>query len=221
MCLESVKLSKIDRCGKRKIREHNQKRFIKLGYYLIVTDTEETEKHYMYGLRDSLPEHIRKNLVIKVIKTKTTRLVETAIQQAALIPQFSDIWIIFDRDKVTNFNEIISEAKKNQIHVGWSNPCIEIWFFAYFGIMPSYSNSVQCCKEFGHCYELKVNQKYTKADTAIYRKLYEYGDEKTAIKIAEQKQKEHIKNGINTPSEMIPCTTVHELIHEIREKVNN
>ena len=44
------------RAGKR--RDRNQRvgtRIPELGYYLIVTDTEETEKNYFEGLRDSIP----------------------------------------------------------------------------------------------------------------------------------------------------------------------
>lgn len=43
------------RAGKR--RDRNKRvgaRVPELGYYLIVTDTEETEKNYFEGLRDSI-----------------------------------------------------------------------------------------------------------------------------------------------------------------------
>lgn len=45
------------RAGKR--RDRNSKvdsRAPELGYYLIVTDTEKTERSYFEGLRDSIPE---------------------------------------------------------------------------------------------------------------------------------------------------------------------
>lgn len=42
----------------------------KLGYYFIVTDTEETEKNYLIGLRDSIPDEFRGRIVIKVVSTK-------------------------------------------------------------------------------------------------------------------------------------------------------
>ena len=44
------------RAGKRKDRNQRMgQRVPELGYYLIVTDTEETEKNYFEGLRDSIP----------------------------------------------------------------------------------------------------------------------------------------------------------------------
>ena len=59
------------RAGKRKDR--NQRvgtRVPELGYYLIVTDTEETEKNYFEGLRDSIPAELKDRLVIYLKKDK-------------------------------------------------------------------------------------------------------------------------------------------------------
>lgn len=69
------------RVGKRKNR--NQRvgtRIPELGYYLIVTDTEETEKNYFEGLRDSIPKELKDRLIIKVEKVKTADLVEKALE---------------------------------------------------------------------------------------------------------------------------------------------
>lgn len=45
---------KCDRTGKRKIRELPKRKF-ELGYYLVVTDTEATERYYFEGLHENLP----------------------------------------------------------------------------------------------------------------------------------------------------------------------
>lgn len=214
-------MSRADRNGKRKTREQLSKRVPELGYYFIVTDTKETEQNYMYGLRDSIPQSIQEKLVIKVVKSRTADLVDKAKSLAALNPQYSEVWIVFDRDQVKNFDNIISEALKRSMHVGWSNPCIEIWFHAYFGSMPMFQTSVSCCNGFEDCYEKKTEQKYLKSDMDIYRKLCLYGNEEKAIKIAIQRLKNQIKDGKDKPSEMISCTTVHELINEIKSKVGD
>ena len=68
-------MAKGDRIGNRKTRE--QRRTIKvpeLGYYLIVTDTEGTERCFFTGLHQSLPEEVKNKLVIKVVETKTRSL---------------------------------------------------------------------------------------------------------------------------------------------------
>ena len=78
-------MARTDRNGKRKGREKFRTRIPDLGYYLIVTDTKETEKNYLTGLRDSLPERLQNRLVIKVSKAKRTdTLVETCKEQVSL-----------------------------------------------------------------------------------------------------------------------------------------
>jgi len=183
-----------NRSGKRKTRDQSLKsRIPELGHYLIVTDTNETERNYMNGLRDSIPIELQHKIVLKVRKAKAKgiELVNETINIASLQPQYSETWIIFDRDQVKGFDQIVSYAKKNDIRVGWSNPCIEIWFNAYFGEMPAYLNSVVCCNGFKSKYLQVAKQNYEKSDNAIYSKLNRYGNEKKAIEIASLKYLEH------------------------------
>lgn len=69
------------------------------------------------------------------------------------------------------------ENFRTRIHAGWSNPCIEIWFDAYFGKMHNYQDSVACCQGFAETFEIKTGQKYKKADTQIYTILNQWGNE--------------------------------------------
>lgn len=212
----------LDRSGKRKTREQLSKRRVpELGYYFILTDTKETEQNFMVGLRNSIPRELQGRIVIKICKTKTAELVSEALNMASLQPQYGEPWIVFDRDQVKGFDQIISEAMKKGIRVGWSNPCIEIWFSAYFGSMPPYQDSVSCCNGFAQKFAKVTGQKYEKADTEIYQKLCRYGNEERAVEIARNKLAEHSRNCISRPSEMCPCTTVHTLIAEITSKTKN
>jgi len=209
-----------ERNGKRKTREQLSKcRTPELGYYFIVTDTKETEQNYMTGLRDSIPKELQGKLVIKVFKTKTVELINEALNMASLQPQYGEPWIVFDRDQMKGFNQIISFAKAKGINVGWSNPCIEIWFSAYFGTMPAYQDSMSCCSGFEENYLQITGQKYQKSDTAIYSKLSRFGDEKKAFTIARQKLQENQRNGRISPSQMCPATTVFTLVEEIKSKI--
>ena len=208
------------RNGKRKPRESNTRKLIPhLGYYIIVTDTKETEHNYFSGLKDSIPVELQRNLVIKINEASTDELVQEALKISALHPQYGQPWIIFDRDQVKNFDEIIEKANAAGVKVGWTNPCIEEWFSAYFGTMPTYNDSVACCSGFSSNFLKATGQAYKKSDKAIYNKLNQYGDEANAIKIANRKLKAHISNGIKKPSEMCPCTTVQILIEEIKSKI--
>lgn len=70
-------MAKNNRVGKRKNRRQIEAVEPKLGHYSIVTDTDETEKNYFYGLRDSLPKEQQRNIVIKVSpKVLTHKLVK-------------------------------------------------------------------------------------------------------------------------------------------------
>lgn len=208
------------RVGKRKDR--NQRvgiRVPELGYYLIVTDTEETEKNYFEGLRDSIPAELKDRLVIKVEKAKTVELVERALELANKEPQYRIPWIVFDRDQVKDFDDIIQAAEKSGVGAGWSNPCFEIWMYAYFGEMPVIRESYTCCDRFADKFEKVTGQKYFKKDKDIYRKLVQYGDEEKAIQIAERCCKKCVDDGKERPSEMWPACMVQRLVEEIQSKL--
>ena len=194
-------MAKIDRSGIRKNREQSRKlKNPELGYYLIVTDTEATERCFFTVLHQSLKAGVRNKLVIKVIETKTRIMIDKCLELTAYDAQYRVPWIVFDRDKVKDFDEIIFEAESKGIKVGWSNPCFEIWL------------------QFGRRYEKMIGQKYLKADEKMYAKLYKAGNEEKALQIARQKLEQCIREGKTKPSEMCPCTTVHELVGEIKSK---
>lgn len=206
-----------ERNGVRKRRDSFPQKVPDLGYYFVVTDTKETERNYLYGLRDALPSELQGRIVIKVSSAKTKELIK-ACEQATIDPQYRQCWIVFDRDKVVNFDDIIREAQSRDIKIGWSNPCIEIWFDAYFGKMPSVQDSVACWKGFANLYEKKTGQEYEKSSQQIYAMLNRFGDESRAIQIAEKRLETYMAGGETRPSRMCPGTTLHHLVDEIRKK---
>ena len=213
-------MAKNNRVGKRKSRRQVEEVEPKLGHYSIVTDTEETEKNYFYGLRDSLPVDLQRNIVIKVSpKVLTHKLVKKCLEISRYNPSYSEPWIIFDRDEVKDFDKIIDDAERNGINVGWSNPCFEVWLSSYFGNIPYTDTSVKCCNEFSNIYKKKTNIDYKKSNENLYRNLIKFGNEDKAIERSKNKRKNFERDGINKPSEMFPCTTVDALVEEIRNKI--
>lgn len=65
-------MAKFDRKGNKRSRQsfRNQKK--RLGYYLIVTDTEATEKVYFQGLYERLPNNIKGDQLV----SELLRLIE-------------------------------------------------------------------------------------------------------------------------------------------------
>lgn len=207
------------RAGKR--RDRNKRvgtRVPDLGYYLIVTDTEETEKNYFERLRDSIPPDLKDRLVIKVEKAKTEKLLEKALELREQDSQYRAPWIVFDRDQVQEFDSIIETAEKRGVGVGWSNPCFEIWLYAYLGEMPSIMESNVCCDRFSEKFKKIIGHHYNKNDRYLYKKLIQYGNEENAIRLADQCYRKCEEDGKLKPSEMWPASKVQRLVEEIRRK---
>lgn len=213
-------MAKSDRKGHRRSREAARKRPQYLANYLIVTDTAATERNYFEGLRHSLPVEIRNKLIIKVVNAKKTKtIVEECKKLLSNDPQPREPWLVFDKDDVKNFDEIISEAEKNDINVGWSNPCIEVWFNAYFGKLQYYETSIKCWHKFAEQFKNISGREYDKADASIYQFLSKYGDESKALAMAEKRFLQDIAE-YKKPSEMNPGTTVYRLVKDIRKKTS-
>lgn len=214
-------MAKRDHRGNRKKRhECIERRNLELGYYLIYTDTEGTERAYFEGLYKSLPDEIRSKLQIKVVDgVKTKELINKAYRDSSYDPQLRETWIIFDRDQVTNFDKIIEKAESMNIHVGWSNPCIEVWLHAYLGELHAFDTSTCCCNSLKNLCRQKMNgYEYNKSDSDLYRRFYNAGNEDNAIKIAKEWHISLVRDGTTVPSKMNPCTTVYQLVEKIRSK---
>lgn len=186
-----------------------------LGRYLIVTDAEETEPNYFIGFRDSLTEEERRRISIRVKNTKDTKsLLTTAQNLSSKEAQYCSTWIVFDRDEVKNFDEIIVQASNQNIHAAWSNPCFEIWFHAYFGRTPLYDNSQQCWKDFYSLLSKKSGKDCGKNQKNIFELLEQHGDLQKAITTAKKRHLQLKREG-RKPSESNSVTNVYELIEDI------
>jgi hypothetical protein len=212
-------MGKDERRGARRNRNKLLKRTPDLGYYCIVTDGEETEINYLNGLKASIPEALRGRLVIKALTVPTNELLKRCLEMVSVEPQYRKPWIVFDRDRLANFDQIICEADNQGISVGWSNPCIEIWFLEYFGSSSTFQESIQCVTAFKKAFKTATGQEYHKDDKDIYKKLCKYGNEENAISSAVKKLKNH--DTCKNPSEKLGATTLHQLIEEIRRTISN
>jgi hypothetical protein len=201
-------------------RGDRKKRRPKLGAYMIVTDTEKTEKLYFEGLKGSLPKEVRENLLIKIhSKKEIGSMISFAREENGRDPRYRDIWLIIDHDEFKDFDIFIVDALSEKLNVGWSNPCFEVWLSGYLDSVISVHDSKLCCQRFEEIFVKKTNKKeYDKGDESIYRTLIEFGNEETALKRARE-----IYNSKNVgsckPSQLEGCTSVYLLVEEIKAKV--
>ena len=193
-----------------------------LGYYLILTDTEKTEKNYFEGLKRALPLSKQQRITIRVESCASKDLVAKAKEAARYSDNAVSVWLVFDRDRLTIFDQIVAscQASGGAIHAAWTNPCLEIWFYAYFDNLPSCFDSVACVQQFKALFEKKTGQKYQKNDEDIYRKLCQYGSEPDAIRRMQQRDEQFARDQPQlAPSQKAPCGTIYRLVQEIRQAI--
>ena len=200
-------------------RSKSRKRYPKLAHYLLITDTNETEKNYFEGLKASLPKDLQKKIDIQIVKSKNNKLLEFAIEQRYKAAQYVEVWIVIDRDRVPNFDQLIDAANAKNINVAWTNPCIEEWFFAYFTKLPVIVESKSCCAKFCKEFKKKTGEEYKKSDKKIYKKLNEYGDEKKAIERFNNRMAVYNERNCK-PSKIIPGGNIQSLVRDINKYKN-
>ena len=200
-------------------RSERKKILLKSGAYLIVTDAEKTEKNYFEGIKNIIPDNLKNDLQIKIYSNKAlSKIIDFAAEQRNKDERFRDIWLVFDRDEVKNFDKLIEEAKENKMNVGWSNPCFEIWLMSYFQNPKNINDSQKCCEIFEKIFKENTSKKYKKSEEKIYNILYEKGDENRAIERAREKYHQ-VRKDYSQPSKMVGCTTVYKLVEELKKKI--
>lgn len=204
----------LDKRSRRKVRP------LRLGGYLILTDTAETESNYFQSMKDRIPKELQSDLQIKIYKgRKTEELRQEAQRIADKEPRFREVWLIFDRDFVPDFDQLIHGIESDGHHCGWSNPCFELWLSAYFGEMKPEGVPKQCEESFKKLLVKYTSKKeYKKSDRDLYAVLVKSGDENGAIQLAERRY-ENFRRKMMKPSEMLGCTTVYQLVRELRNKM--
>ena len=145
-------------------------------------------------------------------------MVDMVINELNKSPIYYDLWIVFDKDQIVDFDSLVLKAEKNKINVGWSNPCIEIFFLSYFDKNPNVSDQIDCINKFRLEYKKIVGKEYKKNNVDIYDELSKNGDELKAIEIHKNKYNNFIRKNENRPSKMVGVSMLYKLIEEINIK---
>jgi hypothetical protein len=204
------KLNKVKYKTQNRIPQVHRNKYKEYKNYLIIFDTEKTEKYYLTGLKNSLEKERKIHIEIMSKPDKHGMyLIDEAIKENAKRGNRSEVWCVFDKDRLSRFDEIIAKAERNNIKPGWSNPCIEVWFGAYFDFSLKYTSSVSCCNDFSFQFSTATGRKYKKNDENIYELLTKYGNEKRAVEKAENWE---TTNKGKTFAESVPGTSLHRLM---------
>lgn len=201
-------------------RSERKKVLLKSGAYLIVTDAEKTEKNYFEWIKNIIPDNLKNDLQIKIYSNKAlSKIIDFAAEERNKDERFRDIWLVFDRDEIKNFDRLIEKAKESKMNVGWSNPCFEIWLMSYFQNPKNINDSQKCCETFEKIFKENTDKNYEKSEEKIYNILCKKGDENKAIQRAREKYHQ-VRKEYSQPSKMIGCTTVYKLVEELKKKID-
>lgn len=205
----------------RKQRKHEYK-IPKANSFLIVTEGERTEPLYFEGIKKLISEKIGGMVDVVEIPfidiqgqgSSTGKLIEITdqiVKDAKVL--YQNIWIVFDKDDFTDFDDAIEEGKKKGYFIAWSNQSFEYWLYLYF----YYSDVALHRHDWVEKLD-KIFKEYQLGD-GCYRKNYEniyelvnmYDGVKTAIKNAKRRM-----SGFNSerikPSQFDPGTQVYKLV---------
>ena len=215
---EEIRVQRIEQESRPK------ERFVKLTF-LIATEGTQTEPNYFNALKKELEKSNRFSIDISVQgKGKpTVTLVNKVYRQIEYNHQEYDrVWVVFDKDEFTDFDEAIQQAAEYKINCAWSNESFELWLLQHFKDVTSRTNRKDLCdlletaiRNELHRTDPEALYDYSKGDSQIYEHVTKLGSETDAFARAETLRNK-FKDSTNTPSSQNPCTHVDELVFELR-----
>lgn len=215
---------RLNRAGKKHKRSEGT-REVEPGNYLIVTEGTETEVNYFENIKRKINERFRSEIIVDKITINvegtarsTMVLVNEAIKKRSL-KNYSDVWVVFDRDDNSDFDKAISYAKKNGLKVAWSNESFELWLLLHFqDLNVACSRDDYINKLSNYFNKLKLNNgTYNKNIKDIFDITASKVD--TAIKRSEKLIDGYTSDKIVSPNKMNPGTTVQDLVKELIQYV--
>jgi len=174
--------------------------------FLIVCEGEKTEPNYFSKFR--VPKRV---FDVVGIGANTESLVKKAIEfkNNATI-SYDDVWCVFDRDSfpAQNFNNAFILAKRNNIHIAYSNEAFELWYLLHFYFHDAATSRAQ----YKTMLTARLGFPYKKNDPYMYDHLR--SSQKTAIKNAINLLDSYINH---SPVADNPSTSVHILVQELNK----
>ena len=199
----------------------------KANSYLIVTEGKKTEPNYFRGIRDIIQKNLGGTVDIVQIPfidikgggCSTRALIEETdriVNKSSVL--YQNIWLVFDKDDFSDFDEAIELANAKGYKVAWSNQSFEYWLYLHFNYSDSALNRYQWNEKLDELFK-----NYGLGD-GIYQKNYEnlfelvnvYNGMDTAIHNAKRRMAAYNPQTMR-PSSYDPGTNVHELVMQLRQ----
>lgn len=197
--------------------------------FLIVSEGKKTEPLYFEGLAKYINEKFGKSINVEkpLITTQgegksTVSLVEAAAKIVSRAPiRYSQVWIVFDKDDFSDFDDAIDLAQKYGFRVAWSNQSFEYWIFLHFNYSDSALHRDDWVKKLSELFkDWGIDPKgYQKNNPDIFEIVTTHGSLKAAVNNAMRIEKHW--NNVARPSMCDPGTTVHHLILELKPFIDD
>jgi hypothetical protein len=190
----------------------------KLPSFFIVCEGVNTEPSYFKSF--PVGNARVKSFGLGLTKTQLVNSVVEMIRKDASLKE-QEVWVVFDMDRspdqqvaqAEDFNQAIAMAKKNGLHVAYSNDAFELWFLLHYQPQDAKwlrGQYYQRLSEIWDChYEKEGKTSFYCRGT--YQRLQEdeRADQQAALQRAELIHQQQIEFSF---SEQNPCTTVFQLV---------
>lgn len=216
----------------KKRREDRKKRSFEQKHpransFLIVTEGECTEPYYFRGLKTLIQEKI--GGTINVIEVPLIDVHGKGCSTKALLEKTDDIvrkakvfyqniWVVFDKDDFTDFDQAIVEGRSRGYKVAWSNQSFEYWLYLHFKYNDAALHRQEWNKKLDAIFKSYHlgDGKYHKNYENIYYLADTFDGVNTAIKNAKRRMSSYDEDRMK-PSQFNPGTTVYALVEELKE----
>lgn len=215
--IEKLKREKREAKAAKKRKENTRSKIVR---FLIVCEGSRTEPDYFRALVKDRYSEVRDEEITGEGKP-TCALVRRALrirdelERRRQLP-FDRVWVVFDKDDFTDFNEAIRLSASCSFQSAWSNEAFELWYFLHFQYLEAGISR--------HDYVVKLqeeirkhpgyeNYEYRKNDASVYETLASIGNEGLAKRRAERLRSRF--EGDEDYKEHNPCTTVDLLVSEL------
>lgn len=200
----------------KKRQESNKDRHVR---FLIVCEGKKTEPHYFESLVRNYTSAVREVTVNGEGKATVALVNETVKIKDELeyrnAMRFDRVWVVFDKDDFTDFNEAIHLAHKLGFHCAWSNESFELWYLLHFEYVDTAISREDYIVKLRDAIRKEKGDDtywYEKGDPNNYYIIREYGREDLAKKSAIKLRKQF--SGTDYASHN-PCTLVDKLVEEL------
>lgn len=211
--------------GGRKHKRNEGTKTVQPGNYLIVTEGTETEVNYFNNIKRILETNFNNSVMVEKVTMNiqgtarsTTVLVKEAIKKRSL-KSYSDVWVVFDRDENSDFDEAISLATREGLYVAWSNECFELWLLLHIQNLESAIGRNDYSSKITNHFKIKNinNGEYKKNIKDIFDITAPFVN--SSIKRSNSLIKEYKDRNIISPDKMNPATKVQDLVIELIEYI--